>query len=141
MSSWNLLLFNPCHNYSWFHYFDLLRPLICGVPQGSVLGIVDLFFTIYVRNFCHGCAHDKQLYFSIKPSNFSSLSYLSECFTAITNLMPSNFLHLNSGKTEILVLGHEIFSSEVSHYTSPPANSIKYSTENLLHLFLFCFIL
>lgn len=32
-SSWNLLLFNPCHNYKWFHYFDLLWPPICGVPQ------------------------------------------------------------------------------------------------------------
>lgn len=116
-------------------YFDHLY-----VASLKVQSLVLLtFFSLYVRNFCHGCAHDKQLYFSIKPSNFSSLSYLSECFTAITNSMPSNFLHLNSGKTEILVLGHEIFSSEVGHYTSPPANNIKYSTENLC--IVFCFVL
>lgn len=75
----------------------------------------------------------------ITTSGFITLTYFDHLYVASLNSMPSNILHLNSGKTEILVLGHGIFSSEVGHYTSPPANNIKYSTENLC--IVFCFVL
>lgn len=41
-----------------------------------------------------------QLYFPIKTNNHNSLSYISECFTAI-----NNWTYFNHGKAEVLVFG------------------------------------
>ncbi len=79
-----------------------------GVPQGSVLGL--LLFTLYMlplRNIIrehgvsfHCYAHDTQLYISSRPGETHQIEKHMEC---IVNL--SNFLLLNSEKTEVLIIG------------------------------------
>ncbi len=53
----------------------------------------------------HCYADDTQLYISTRPDETSKLSKLTECVTNIKDWMTSNFLLLNSDKTEILLIG------------------------------------
>ena len=93
-------------------------PLLFGVPQGSVLG--PLLFLVYILPLqhiikqhdisMHGYADDIQLYMPL--SNPSIPGYvaadcvrLEHCLADMNRWMSTNFLKLNSDKTNIMVFG------------------------------------
>ena len=88
-----------------------------GVPQGSCLG--TLLYTIYASELldiiekhlpdAHTYADDTQLYLSFKPAATSSqadaIAAMEACIKDIRAWMSRNKLMLNSGKTEVMIIG------------------------------------
>ena len=85
--------------------------LLCGVPQGSVLGpvlfvlnTVDLIKLIESHSLSpHLYTDDTQVYGSCSPASVSDLSaQLTHCIDAVAGWTSTNRLQLNSDKTQVL---------------------------------------
>jgi len=82
--------------------------MVCGVPQGSVLGAIlfllycgDLQLIIESHGLClHLYADDSQIYGSCRPAAYTELqSRISTCIDHVAEWMRSNRLQLNAVKT------------------------------------------
>ena len=92
------------------------RPLMCGVPRGSVLG-PQLFSTYaaplskIIQNnnlMLHFYADDTQIYITVKPHQEdidAAVESIEQCVTEIRIWMKTNYLKLNDSKTEVIVFG------------------------------------
>ena len=110
--------------------------LICGVPQGSVLG--PILFITYTADLVsvieqHGLsphlyADDTQIYGSCPPSNVGYLVQDSGCVDAVGDWMSSNWLQLNGDKTELKPVAHySPMSTATSHSWSDDWLDLDYT--------------
>ncbi|TWW76594.1 putative RNA-directed DNA polymerase from transposon X-element [Takifugu flavidus] len=82
----------------------------------SMLVLLDLRNIIWQHGINFHCyADDTQLYLSMKPEETEKLVKLQICLKDIKSWMSSNFLLLNSGKTEVVVFGPEPLRDRLDH--------------------------
>ncbi len=87
----NITSYLHCNNYLSIHIYALHLPLTNIIRKHGV-------------SF-HCYADDTQLYISSRPSKTHQIEKLMECIIDIKNWLTSNFLLLNSEKTEVLIIG------------------------------------
>ena len=110
--------------WRWWRSFKIgsilsgAKKLLCGVPQGSVLG--PILFSLYTTPLSkviqnhpgigfHFYADDTQLYVHLTHKNVShAFDRLERCLEDVKKWLSANKLKLNPDKTEFIVFGSKI---------------------------------
>ena len=131
---------------TWAGNVSTPRPLVTGVPQGSVLG--PLLFSMYTRSLgpvisAHGMSYhcyadDTQLFLSFFPSDTQISTRISACLRDIQSWMDNHHLKLNPGKMELIFFpaltspfsDFSISLGEATVTSSPSARNIGVVMDN-----------
>jgi len=113
--SWIMSLLHGCSQQVFYTGgLSVIMSLVCGVPQGSVLG--PLLFSLHTAELftivasagltAHSYADDTQLYISAPAASASiTVQCFVSCIERIDECMSSNRLKMNADKTQLLWLG------------------------------------
>lgn len=102
------------------------KPVVRGVPQGSVLG--PLLFSLYINSVTniiqhshfHLYADDLQIYYHFKPQDIEhSTALINRDIECITTWAQKHGLKLNETKTQTIIIGQPRLASQINFTTIP----------------------